>query len=134
MWAVYGWFGTLRKLVGLELYWFLWWGLFVAGFSSIWWYPIGRFPVYIWFVGLCVLGAIYADAWRERHLAIFVGLNALIMTISIYIMYLRYIVLMPEPLYGEGMIVFALGAGLPIMVPTSYVARLSKVLQYSDKM
>lgn len=130
--AVYGWFGTLRKLFGLELCWLLWWGLLVAGFSSIWWYPIGRFPLYIWFVCLCVLGAIYADAWRERHLAIFVGLNSLIMSTSLYIMYLKYIALMPEPLY-EGMIVFAIGAGLPIMVPIAYVVRLSKVLQYSDK-
>lgn len=130
--AVYGWFGTLRKLLVPELCWFLWWGLFVAGFSSIWWYPTGRFPLYIWFVCLCVLGAIYADAWRERSLAVFVGLNGLIMSASLYIVYIKYIILMPEPPY-EGMIVFAIGAGLPIMVPISYVVRLSKVLQYSEK-
>lgn len=129
MQGVYGWFGTLRRILSFEVYWFLWWGLFLAGFATLWWYPLGRWPSYIWFACLCIFGAIYADSWRDKCFTIFVGLNSLIKTTSLYILFLKYLIVMPEPVFGG--IVIAIGVALPIAIYVSFVARLAKVLSAS---
>lgn len=130
MLPVYGWFGTLRKIWGSDLCWLLWWGLFIAGFSSTWWYSAGRVPFYVWFTCLCILGAIYANAWHRKSVAIFIGMNSLIMTASLYILYFRYVVLMPDASFAG--LIFSVGSGLPIVILISYAARLGRVFRYHD--
>ncbi len=57
-------------------------------------------------------------------------MNSLIMTASLYILYFRYVVLMPDASFAG--LIFSVGSGLPVAILISYVARLSRVFQYHD--